>query len=61
MNRRQRKARLLLCTEGKAVIKDPATGAELYLKRGVSVFVPAAVRQYEINGIANIYKAFVPV
>ncbi len=57
----ERSAEIMICTEGEARLTDQVDGAWLDLSRGVSVFVPAAVRGYSIRGEATIYRAFVPL
>ncbi len=56
----ERSAEIMICTEGKATVKDRDNKDVIHLNGGVSIFVPAAVRQYIIQGKATIYKASVP-
>jgi mannose-6-phosphate isomerase len=55
-----RSIEILLCTDGRAVIKDRGTGDVLEVKQGDSVVVPAALKRYSISGTADFYKAAVP-
>ena len=57
----QRSAEILLCTAGAATITETDSGKLLPLNRGVSVLVPASVKQYSISGDATVYKAAVPL
>ena len=57
----KRSVEIMICTEGKARIKDMGTGEVLPLKKGASFIVPAAVEKYQIEGTATIYKASVPL
>lgn len=56
-----RSIEILLCTEGSGNIFNPDTGTEHALRPGVSILVPAAVRQYRIEGKATIFRAAVPL
>ena len=55
-----RSIEILLCTDGRAGIKDRGTGDVLEIKKGDSVVVPAALKRYSISGAADLYKAAVP-
>jgi len=55
-----RSVEILICVSGKASARDLAGHKVLELKRGTSILVPAAVRQYVIEGEATLYKASVP-
>ena len=57
----QRSVEIMICIDGKAQITDLGTGEVLSLKKGVSFIVPASVKQYQIEGLATIYKASVPL
>jgi mannose-6-phosphate isomerase len=57
----QRSVEIMICIDGKAQITDTGTGEALSLKKGVSFIVPASVKQYQIEGLATIYKASVPL
>ena len=57
----QHSAEILLCTAGAATITETDSGKRLPLNRGVSVLVPASVKQYSISGDATVYKAAVPL
>jgi mannose-6-phosphate isomerase len=56
-----RSIEILLCTDGKATIKDCGSGDILKIKRGNSIIIPAAVKRYTIDGQAVFYKATVPI
>jgi mannose-6-phosphate isomerase len=55
-----RSIEILLCTDGRAVIKNRGTGDVIEIKKGDSVVVPAALKRYSISGTADFYKAAVP-
>ena len=55
-----RSAEILLCSDGKAALLDSATKNSLKIKKGDSVLIPAAVKDYQISGKAVFYKAAVP-
>ena len=55
-----RSVEILICSDGKAKIKDLGNGEVLPLPKGRSVIVPAGVTGYRISGKAKIYKASVP-
>ena len=57
----QRSVEIMICIDGKARITDLGTGGGLGLNKGTCFIVPAAVRQYQIEGTATIYKASVPL
>jgi mannose-6-phosphate isomerase len=57
---RSRSAEMLICTEGEALLTDMGKEEVLELRRGISLFIPAAVERYLIRGKATIYKASVP-
>ncbi|RJQ78764.1 MAG: mannose-6-phosphate isomerase, class I [Desulfobacteraceae bacterium] len=52
---------ILLCIEGSAQFIWTGSSKGLEIKKGESVFVPAAVTDYEIHGKAILYKATVGV
>jgi O-acetyl-ADP-ribose deacetylase (regulator of RNase III) len=52
---------MMMCTEGEVGITDLSTGDITRLTSGVSVIVPAAVKQFKIEGDGILYKAAVPV
>ncbi len=58
-SREQRSAEILICTEGGATLTDLGTDASLCVKKGASVIIPAAVKQYAVEGEAILYKASV--
>ena len=55
-----RSVEIMLCTEGKAYLKDKGTQEIINIKKGESAIIPAAVIGYSITGDALIYKAAVP-
>ena len=55
-----RSVEILLCTEGRACIKDEGTQDIINIKKGDSIIIPAAVIAYSISGDALMYKAAVP-
>ncbi len=57
---RLRSAEMMICTEGEALLIDIGKEEVLELRRGISLFIPAAVERYLIRGKATIYKASVP-
>lgn len=56
-----RSVEILLCTAGRAELMNMDSNKILALKRGMSVIIPAAVKDYNIKGQATFYKAAVPV
>jgi mannose-6-phosphate isomerase len=56
-----RSVEIMLCTNGEATISDTDEGDPIKLSSGVSIMVPADLRQYRIQGEATIYKASVPL
>jgi len=52
---------ILLCTDGHAVMNDLTSSACVVIKKGMSVLISAAVKQYRIKGDAVLYKAAVPI
>jgi len=57
---RNRSVEIMICTEGEAAIKDMSDGGMIRLTRGISFIVPAAVKQYRLDGTAKLFKATVP-
>ena len=51
-------AEIILCTEGKGLIKW--SGSTLELKHGESVFIPFAISEYSIEGSMELYRVVVP-
>jgi mannose-6-phosphate isomerase len=51
---------ILLCTEGKAVVRRAAHGDETPLPRGAAALVPAGAGAYRVEGEATLYRAGVP-
>jgi mannose-6-phosphate isomerase len=56
-----RSLEILLCTNGKAFIKDSGAMDVFMIEKGRSVVIPAAVNRYTISGNAVFYKAAVPI
>jgi len=56
-----RSAEILLCTDGEAWMQDIGSQANINLKRGNSVMIPAAVKGYKLSGHGVFYKAAVPI
>ncbi len=56
----KRSIEIILCTDGKALITDIDKNIAIDVNRGVSVVIPACVKNYTINGKATLYKASVP-
>ncbi|MGD9212254.1 MAG: mannose-6-phosphate isomerase, class I [Desulfobacteraceae bacterium] len=57
----QRGVEILLCTEGKTIIKDSDRGTTMELSKGSSLLVPADLKQYTVTGRGVIFKARGPV
>jgi mannose-6-phosphate isomerase len=55
-----RSIEIMMCISGTASVKDLERDKGLELEKGMSILVPAAVRQYRIEGEAILYKASVP-
>ncbi len=53
-------ARIILCTEGRAVVTVPATGETLTLRKGRSVFVAGSIGSYTLTGRGVFYQAATP-
>lgn len=58
---RNRSVEIMICTEGAARVTDLSNGEMTRLPKGGSVIVPAAVKQYNVEGDATLYKAAVPL
>jgi mannose-6-phosphate isomerase len=56
-----RSVEILICTEGAARITEPGSRDGLDLSSGTVIIIPAAVKQYQIEGDATMYKASVPL
>lgn len=52
---------ILLCTKGEAMVKWQGGAKSTVIEQGRSLFVPAVVNQYTIDGDAVIYKAAVNI
>ncbi|MDO9565634.1 MAG: mannose-6-phosphate isomerase, class I [Candidatus Desulfaltia sp.] len=57
----KRSVEIILCTHGKALISDTDNNIAINLNKGVSVVIPACVKNYTITGKATLYKASVPL
>ena len=55
----KRSAEILLCIEGNAAVTNLID--HLHIRKGNSVFIPAAAPAYTISGTATLYKAAVPM
>jgi mannose-6-phosphate isomerase len=58
---RGRSVEMMICTDGEVSVTDLNDGDNTRLTRGISIIVPAAVKQYSIEGDGILYKAAVPV
>ena len=56
----KRSAEILLCTRGQLVLESGPGADPVLLFKGVSVVVPASLRQYHLSGSGMCYKASVP-
>lgn len=56
----KRSAEILLCTQGQLVLDSGPGDDPIHLFKGVSVVVPASVREYHLYGSGVCYKASVP-
>jgi mannose-6-phosphate isomerase len=56
-----RSAEIMICTEGDGRVTYHGKGEVLDFHRGMSMFIPASVDRYLIQGEATIYKASVPL
>jgi len=52
---------IMICMEGDAHITDLGSGEILELSQGTSIIIPAAVKQYRLEGVSTVYKAAVPL
>ena len=57
----KRSVEVMLCVEGETMITDLSTKKALPLNRGTSIIIPAAVKQYRIEGKGRVFKATVPL
>ena len=58
---RSRSVEVIICVKGHARITDLGTGEAFSLNKGTVILIPAAVKQYRVEGTAKIYKATVPL
>ena len=58
---RTRGVEILLCTEGAGRIQNIGSREVLWISKGDSLLVPAAVPGYHLEGLATVYKAAVPL
>ncbi|MFC1822964.1 mannose-6-phosphate isomerase, class I [Thermodesulfobacteriota bacterium] len=56
-----RSVEIMICMEGSGRIIDSTSGESTAFSRGTSWIVPAALKQYRIEGEGTIYKAAVPL
>ena len=61
MSRLNRSVEIMICMQGSGRIVDLAGGESTDFSRGTSWIIPAAVKQYRIEGEATIYIAAVPL
>lgn len=57
----RRNVEIMICMEGDAQITDLGSGEILELSQGTSIIIPAAVKQYRLEGVSTVYKAAVPL
>ena len=57
----KRSVEVMICVEGETMITDLSSKKALPLNRGTSIIIPAAVKQYRIEGKGIIFKAAVPL
>lgn len=57
----ERSVEILLCTEGEARVTMGSDLEPIDVKKGDSLLVPSAVKQYHIRGETTLYKAAVPL
>ena len=55
-----RSIEILLCIEGRALLRDNHSENGLEITKGMSVVIPAALENYRLTGQATLYKAAVP-
>ena len=58
---RERGGEILICVDGEAIVTEKGKHKRLIVKKGESIFVPAKVDQYMLQGRFTIYKASVPL
>ena len=51
---------ILICLRGNGRLVHPESGFELKFSKGDSFFVPANANNYNIQGLAELYRAYVP-
>ena len=61
MSALERSVEIFICTEGHVAIIDTDDGGVVELRMGDSAIVPAALRQYSLEGQATLFKASVPL
>lgn len=57
----RRNVEIMICMAGDAQIIDIGSEEILELSQGTSVIIPAAVKQYRLEGASTVYKASVPL
>lgn len=55
-----RSVEIMLCTTGRARIRDLVQGRDIRINQGDVLLIPASVGQYELKGHAELFKAGVP-
>ncbi len=58
---REKSVEIILCTQGYSEITDNHLNEKIPFPKGVSVIIPACVKDYSISGNAIMYKAAVPI
>ncbi|MCU0594095.1 MAG: mannose-6-phosphate isomerase, class I [Desulfobacterota bacterium] len=58
--KRRRSLEIMICTRGKAEVKDLDTDEVLSVSRGTAFLVPAVVKDIAMQGEATLYKAAIP-
>lgn len=56
----ERNVEIMICVNGNAGFLELESGQRVDVTRGESIIIPAAVKQYNIQGNAMLYKATVP-
>ena len=56
----ERSVEILICLHGNGLIMDRDRNDLIEISKGVSVIIPASVKNYELRGNMTLYKTFVP-
>ena len=56
-----RSVEILLCTKGSVHVATSADIEPVFLEKGKSILIPAAIDHYQLIGDAELYKASVPL